>query len=964
MFMALVKLDLSFSSIVPGWSLHGGRTPIAGALVSHNQIKADHGANFTQGSGGNGGRDFALKLGGGSGNNDASHNRFMIPDWGALRFDLYVPKVGGVSQLSDTNPKKLKVSLIAADGTKLLIDGKEPEILLQAAKGTATAYSEDRWRIGYGETGFETFTIDVPDALRGKVATLRFVLDGGGEVYIDNVFFKSQHLLLGNPTNARTPDAPVPNLQYNNYLIEKPQYSVSFNGDDHIPNWSAWQLNNSWFGTQEAGRDFRRDPKLDTIGIISAKGSDYNPPQATIDPGPTDPNGDFYKFEPGHLAAYSDRKRSAKDNVATNLTINIVPQQSEHNSPLWSGLEDFSRKLVSNQNKEVYVYAGGVGEKNAAVDKASILISGDPTYGSYGVHVPDHLWKVLLILDKPGLGIQEINAGNAQAFAVWTKNELPTLSGVTRPKYLRWNEGGVEIITVSELEKRLNADSSNLARGIQYDFFSTLSKTVQDTLENTTISIPLGANPASSFLLAEIESSEFDLYTPTVDTAVRHSGSTEDAIFKSFGSDVTFGVSQIGISQISPDHRNILEQGISQISPNQIGSAEISVSKIGTSQVSILQVAPSQTSLPQLSSSQIGSTQIAFSHEDFADRGVAQINVAQIDTRQLTGFFNIQPREISLPNIVTLQQIIDTYTSPNSHNFNLQNTTIPTWTEFLTGTTPFNLNIEILDLPTGQLAEANITHFDPTGRPISGTLTLDTDANGLGWFIDSTPWENSEFGTLNSETFFRATLGSAAYGHYDLLTTILHELGHLAGLISGNPTYDSRITNISGTPTFQGNGYSTTLTQDRSHLADPTKLMGTYLAPGMRKLPSPLELQMLADLRNTPTNSSIRLANSISAHQDATPMVGITNGQFDQLLTQWDTRGSIQVTNAAVTLREDDPLLANLSQTFIIPNGAKTLQFTLTDAYLDQSPLNPGDTFEVALLNAQTLQSLVGPISN
>jgi hypothetical protein len=74
--------------------------------------------------------------------------------------------------------------------------------------------------------------------------------------------------------------------------------------------------------------------------------------------------------------------------------------------------------------------------------------------------------------------------------------------------------------------------------------------------------------------------------------------------------------------------------------------------------------------------------------------------------------------------------------------------------------------------------------------------------------------------------------------------------------------------------------------------------MSTYLAPGMRKLPSQLELQMLADLRNTPTNSSIRLANSISTHQDATPMVGITNGQFDQLLTQWDTRGSIQV-NAA-----------------------------------------------------------------
>jgi hypothetical protein len=174
------SLDLSFSAIVPGWSLHGGSTPLAGALVTHNQIEATH-TDFVNGSGSGGGRDFALKLGGGSGNDEATHNRFMVPDWGALRFDLYVPRAAnGVSQLSDNNPKKFTVSLIDANGTTVVTQ----PVLLQAAKGTATAYSEDRWRIGYGETGFETFTIDVPDALRGKVATLRFELSGG-EVYID-----------------------------------------------------------------------------------------------------------------------------------------------------------------------------------------------------------------------------------------------------------------------------------------------------------------------------------------------------------------------------------------------------------------------------------------------------------------------------------------------------------------------------------------------------------------------------------------------------------------------------------------------------------------------------------------------------------------------------------------------------------------------------------------------------------
>jgi hypothetical protein len=44
------SLDLSFYTIVPGWSLHGGSTPLAGALVTHNQIEATH-TGFVNGSG-------------------------------------------------------------------------------------------------------------------------------------------------------------------------------------------------------------------------------------------------------------------------------------------------------------------------------------------------------------------------------------------------------------------------------------------------------------------------------------------------------------------------------------------------------------------------------------------------------------------------------------------------------------------------------------------------------------------------------------------------------------------------------------------------------------------------------------------------------------------------------------------------------------------------------------------------
>jgi hypothetical protein len=91
---------------------------------------------------------------------------------------------------------------------------------------------------------------------------------------------------------------------------------------------------------------------------------------------------------------------------------------------------------------------------------------------------------------------------------------------------------------------------------------------------------------------------------------------------------------------------------------------------------------------------------------------------------------------------------------------------------------------------------------------------------------------------------FKSTPGSPAYGHYDLLTTILHELGHLNGLISGNPAYDTHLQN----QTILGNGFTAQLTPDRSPLdsqAYPYDLMNTTLTPGDRKLPSNLNLQIL-----------------------------------------------------------------------------------------------------------------------
>lgn len=54
-----------------------------------------------------------------------------------------------------------------------------------------------------------------------------------------------------------------------------------------------------------------------------------------------------------------------------------------------------------------------------------------------------------------------------------------------------------------------------------------------------------------------------------------------------------------------------------------------------------------------------------------------------------------------------------------------------------------------------------------------GVIFVDRDAAGYGWFVDTTPSEDSEF---------PATPASPAFDKADLLTVLMHEMGHFLGL--------------------------------------------------------------------------------------------------------------------------------------------------------------------------------------
>jgi hypothetical protein len=66
------------------------------------------------------------------------------------------------------------------------------------------------------------------------------------------------------------------------------------------------------------------------------------------------------------------------------------------------------------------------------------------------------------------------------------------------------------------------------------------------------------------------------------------------------------------------------------------------------------------------------------------------------------------------------------------------------------------------------------------GASTHGVVNLDNDGGGYGWFVDSTPGEDSEFD--GAGTRLTADADGAAAGKLDLLTVIMHELGHQIGL--------------------------------------------------------------------------------------------------------------------------------------------------------------------------------------
>ncbi|WP_417391015.1 choice-of-anchor D domain-containing protein [Gimesia sp.] len=80
-----------------------------------------------------------------------------------------------------------------------------------------------------------------------------------------------------------------------------------------------------------------------------------------------------------------------------------------------------------------------------------------------------------------------------------------------------------------------------------------------------------------------------------------------------------------------------------------------------------------------------------------------------------------------------------------------------------------SVSFVLADLPDAMLGGATTT-----------TILIDINAAGYGWFVDDTPFDSSEF-SLDADGDLVAGIGSDAFGQMDLLTVMLHEMGHTLG---------------------------------------------------------------------------------------------------------------------------------------------------------------------------------------
>ena len=239
--------------------------------------------------------------------------------------------------------------------------------------------------------------------------------------------YLAEHLLFGNPSNAAA-SVSLPK----NYLMSKKQYVLSYHRFNGIPNWVAWHVDSTWLGEIKRSNDFRADSTLPEhwyrVHEKSYRRSGY---------------------DRGHVCPSGDRTNAQKNNSATFLMTNMIPQAGNNNRGPWAALEMSYRELVK-QGKELYIYSGGYGSRG-------FLDSGR-------VNIPERTWKVVLVLDAGDNDLQRVTS-STRTIAVDMPNDN-------------------SLINIHDDRKIFSTSIDAVEEKTHYDFFNMLPDSIEIVIEH------------------------------------------------------------------------------------------------------------------------------------------------------------------------------------------------------------------------------------------------------------------------------------------------------------------------------------------------------------------------------------------------------------------------------------------------------------------------------------------------
>src|SRR5436305_10740452 len=280
----------------------------------------------------------------------------------------------------------------------------------------------------------------------GDSVSVQFVLgvvQGGSYRFLVNIeapppaapASTSEHLTMGNPSGAVV-DENVPL----NYLLDKPQYAVSYNRDRGTPNWVSWHLDPTWLGSAPRQNDFRADPSL-PAGWYQVQDTDYS----------------GSGFDRGHHCPSADRTSTVADNSATFFMTNMMPQAPDNNQGPWEVLESYSRTLVG-QGNQLYIIAGGTGTGGTGSNGGVTQ-----TVANGHVVVPAFTWKVIIVLPQGTDDVSRVTTDTRTIAII-----MPNTQGIRNNTWQQY------LVSVDQVEALTG-----------YDFFSNVPVNIQAAIEST-----------------------------------------------------------------------------------------------------------------------------------------------------------------------------------------------------------------------------------------------------------------------------------------------------------------------------------------------------------------------------------------------------------------------------------------------------------------------------------------------